>query len=52
LCIHQMASLPNMLLVRSEYVESLVKELKLLVEYICKVRITIPLNIDRIEIAN
>jgi hypothetical protein len=28
-----------MLLVRSEYVESLVRELKLLVEYICKIPI-------------
>ena len=49
LCIHQTASLLDMLLVRSEYVESLVRELKLLVEYICKIRMTIPLHTDCIE---
>lgn len=38
-----------MLLVRSEYVESLVKELKLLVEHICKIYITIPMHWNKVK---
>lgn len=45
-----MASLPNMLLVQFDYVESLVREQNLLVKYICRIRITIPLHTDRIKL--